>query len=53
MHKLQWDIHRLHSNTEQQSFLHKSNIKLPENRKFYTSKHLYECNKGDFKIMSI
>ena len=23
--------------------LHKSNIKLLENRKFYISKHLYEC----------
>ena len=34
-------------------FLHKSNIKLPENRKVYVSKHLYECSSRMFKIMPI
>ena len=29
--------------------LHKSNIKLPENRKLYSSKHQYEYSKGGFK----
>ena len=33
--------------------LHKSNIKLTENRKSYVIKRLYECNKGNFKIMPI
>ena len=31
--------------------LHKSNIKIPENRKL--SKHLYECRKGKFKTMPL
>ena len=33
--------------------LHRSNIKLLENRKHYVSKHLYECSNGMFKIKSI
>ena len=32
--------------------LHRSNINLPENRKFYVSKKAYECRNGLFKIMS-
>ena len=31
----------------------KSNIRLPENKEFYPSKHFYKCNKENFKIMSI
>ena len=34
-------------------FLHKSNIKLPENKKLYVSKKLYECSNELFKIMPI
>ena len=33
--------------------LHRSNIKLPENRKLYASKRLYEHSNGLFKIMRI
>ena len=33
--------------------LHKSNIKITENRKLNVSKHLYECSQGQFKIMPI
>ena len=33
--------------------LHKSNIKITENRKLNVSKHLYECSQGEFKIMPI
>ncbi len=33
--------------------LHRSNIKLSENRKLYVSKHLYEYSKEDFKLMPI
>ena len=29
--------------------LHRSYIKLPENRKLYASKHLYEWNNGMIK----
>ena len=31
--------------------LYKRSIKLPENRKLYVSKYLYECTDGTFKIM--
>ena len=43
----------MHLSTEQKSRLHKINIKLPENRILYASIHLYECSKGNFKIMLI
>ena len=33
--------------------LHKSNIKLPENRKLYILKHSYKCSKRNFEIMPI
>ena len=33
--------------------LHKSNIKIEENRKLDVSKHLYQCSRGKFKIMPI
>ena len=33
--------------------LHRSNIKIPENRKLNVSKHLYECSQGKFKVMPI
>ena len=33
--------------------LHKNDIKLPENRKLYASKHLYQCNNRIFKIIPI
>ena len=33
--------------------LHKSNIKITENRKLNISKHLYECDQGYFKIIPI
>ena len=33
--------------------LHKSNIKLPENRKLYVLKHLYKCISGLFRRMPI
>ena len=33
--------------------LHKSNIKIEANRKFNVSKHLYQCSRGEFKIMPI
>ena len=33
--------------------LHKSNIKIEENRKFNVSKNLYQCNWGKFDIMPI
>ena len=32
---------------------HKSNIKVPENRKINPSKHLYEYSNGLFKTMQI
>ena len=31
--------------------LHKSNIKLPENKKLNVSKHLYECSNSAFKTI--
>ena len=33
--------------------LHRSNIKIEENRKLTVSKHLYQCNQGEFKIMPL
>ena len=33
--------------------LHKSNIKLEENRKLNVSKHWYQCSRGNFYIMPI
>ena len=33
--------------------LHISNIKLSENRKIYSSKHLYKYSKEDFKMIPI
>ena len=33
--------------------LHKSNIKITENRKLNSLKHLYECSQEKFKIMPI
>ena len=33
--------------------LHRSNIKIEENRKLNVSKHLYQCSRGKFKIMPI
>ena len=33
--------------------LHRSNIKITENRKLNVSKHLYECSQGEFKIMPV
>ena len=33
--------------------LHKSYIKIQENRKLNVSKHLYQCSRGKFKIMPI
>ena len=33
-------------------FLHKSDIKLPENKKVYVLKHLWEYSKRNFKIIS-
>ena len=33
--------------------LHKSNIKLPENRKLNAFKYLHKCSNGIFKTMSI
>ena len=33
--------------------LHKSDIKITENRKLNVSKHLCECSQGEFKIMPI
>ena len=33
--------------------LHKSNIKIEENRKLNVSKHLYQCSRGKFNIMPI
>ena len=33
--------------------LHKSNIKIRENRKLNISKHLYECCKGKFQVLPI
>ena len=53
MHKLQWNLHWMYRRLNNSVCLYKRNIKLPENRKLYKSKHLSECNKGDFKIMSI
>ena len=32
---------------------HKSNIKIPENRRLHVSNHLYQCSQGNFKIMPI
>ena len=34
-------------------FLHKSNIKLPRNRKLYVPKHIHEFSKGVFKLIQI
>ena len=33
--------------------LHKSNIKIEENRKLNVSKQLYQCSRGKFNIMAI
>ena len=33
--------------------LHRSNIKLPQNRILFVSKHIYECSKGQFHIMPL
>ena len=33
--------------------LHKSNIKIEDNKKLNVSKHLYQCSRGIFKIMPI
>ena len=33
--------------------LHRSNIKIEENRKLSVSKHLYQCSRGKFEIMPI
>ena len=33
--------------------LHKSNIKIEENRKLNISKHLYQWSRGNFNIMPI
>ena len=33
--------------------LHENDIKFPENKKNYVSKHFYECCNGIFKIMPI
>jgi len=33
--------------------LHKSNIKLANNRNLYVSKHIHECNQGKFKVMPL
>ena len=33
--------------------LHKSNIKLPQNRNLFVSKHIFQCSNGNFKIMPI
>ena len=33
--------------------LHKSNIKIEENRKLNVSKHIYQCSRGKFNIMPI
>ena len=33
--------------------LHKSNIKLPQNRILFVSKHIFECSKGNFRVMPI
>ena len=33
--------------------LHRSNIKIEENRKLNVSKHLYQCRQGKFKIMPL
>ena len=31
--------------------LHKSNIKIPANRKLFVSKHIFSCGKGKFRII--
>ena len=33
--------------------LHRSDIKIEENRKLNVSKHLYQCNRGKFRIMPL
>ena len=33
--------------------LHKSNIKIPQNRILFVSKHIYECSNGHFHIMPL
>ena len=33
--------------------LHKSNVRIPNNMNLFVSKHLFECNDGDFKIIPI
>ena len=33
--------------------LHRSNIKITENKKLNVLKHLYECSQGEFKIMPL
>ena len=44
--KLQSKKYSLHHQTAVNSVLD-----VPENRKVYASKHVYECSKGDFKIL--
>ena len=38
---------------DSQTSLHKTNIKLLDNGKLCAFKHLYECNKGNSKIIPI
>ena len=33
--------------------LHKSNIKLPQNRILFVSRHIFDCSEGNFKVMPI
>ena len=33
--------------------LHKSNIKLPQNRVLFVSRHIFDCSEGNFKVMPI
>ena len=47
---MQRNIHRVTQALNTMTSLHRSNIKITENRKINVSKHLYE---GEFKIMPI
>ena len=53
MLQMQRNIHRVNTGPYTKISLHKSNIKIKENRKLNVSKHLYECSRGEFKIMPI
>ena len=44
-----WSTHALNIKTP----LHKSNIQIEENRKLNILKHIYQCSKGKYKIMTI